>query len=78
MKRKVSTNFFFLSQSSGVGPPRTRRLTIGFEVGEEENEEDGHEDDEEEECHKWPKKRRQEESHAGHSSALIFTENQMR
>ena len=48
------------------------------EEDEEENEEDGHEDDEEEECHKWPKKRRQEESHAGHSSALIFTENQMR
>ena len=45
MKRKASTNFFFLSQSSGVGPPRTRRLKIGFEVGEEEKDEDGDRDE---------------------------------
>ncbi|KAL3815518.1 hypothetical protein ACHAXA_007374 [Cyclostephanos tholiformis] len=44
---------------------------------EEEDEEDDYEDDEDEECHKLPKKHKQEESR-GHSSALIFTENQVR
>ena len=53
------------------------------EEHEEEDEDDGHEEDEEEEEEeeerpKLPKKRKQEECHTGQSSALIFTEDQMR
>jgi hypothetical protein len=45
MKRRNSIFYFFLSQSSGAGSPRTGRLKTGFEVGEEENDEDGDRDE---------------------------------
>lgn len=45
---------------------------------DEEDDEDVHEVDEDDEFHKRPTKHKQGESHAEYSSALIFTDNQMR
>lgn len=48
------------------------------EAEEDHEEEEEDEEDVEEECQKKPKKTKQEEGPAGPSSALIFTEDQMR